>query len=257
MLRLTLIVFLLLASHLQADSLVIPLPENAQLLPPEKVQQGTLRIALGRVREVNNRWQFESEETIKGEQHAATWQLDNSVNYADTADYFSRWVKQSGLEVLYHCSGRACGASNLWANNYFEDWRLYGPDAKQYYWVLRDNSRYVLLYLIERGNRNVYLHIQYLIDEQQSQLPNSLVLNAQCQQPQLASLAKSALAKQWLLLASVVKDDQQVASIRAAEQCLLQLRTIWPEVDIHVLGLGGYDRHWQPVDKSQFELIQR
>lgn len=257
MLRLVLVLVFLYSANTQADAFTVPLPDNAERLKPETVQQGNLRIALGRVREVNSRWQFEKEKTIKGELRAATWQLDSNATYADTADYFINWVKQSDQELLYHCSGRACGASNLWANNYFEDWRLYGPDAKQYYWVLRDNSRYVLLYLIERGNRNVYLHIQYLIDEQQSQLPNSLVLNAQCQQPQLASLAKSALAKQWLLLASVAKDDHQVASIRAAEQCLLQLRTIWPEVDIHVLGLGGYDRHWQPVDKSQFELIQR
>lgn len=257
MLRLTLIVFLLLASHLQADNLVVPLPESAQLLPPEKVQQGTLRIALGRVREVNNRWQFESEETIKGEQRAATWQLDNSVNYADTADYFSRWVKQSGLEVLYHCSGRACGASNLWANNYFQDWRLYGPDAKQYYWALRDGGRYLLLYLIERGSRNVYLHVQYLTDVQKKQLPNRVLLSAQCQHAELKSLAEPAKNKQWLLLASVAKDSHQAASIKAGEQCLQQLALLWPDVNIELLGLGGYDRHFNPVTQTQFELLQR
>lgn len=257
MLRLILSLVLMYSIGLQADNSPIPLPAGAEPLKPELTEQGNIRIALGRVREVNSRWQFEKESHLKGTLHAVTWQLDNSANYSDTAAHFIDWVEQSGQELLYHCSGRACGASNLWANNYFNDWRLYGPDAKQYYWALRDGPHYLLLYLIERGNRNVYLHIQRIVDQQQKTLPSSLLLNAQCQHTKLESLAETAATKQWLLLASVAGDGDQTASIRAAQQCLSSLAKQWPNARIKALGLGSYDRHWQPVESMQFELIQR
>lgn len=143
-----------------AQAITFTLPENALLIATTPAAQGLHKVALGRAREVNQRFHFEQEILVHGEQTQQIWQFDNSVNYQTTVSFVQDKIAQLGLTRAYQCQGRACGASNLWANDYFKNWLLYGPDDKQYYWVLRDDRQYIQLYLIERGNRKVYFLIQ-------------------------------------------------------------------------------------------------
>ncbi len=244
---------LLLICTFDAFALQLDLPEHAERLDKIQAQQGLHRLALGRAREVNSRWQFEQEQFVKGEQTAITWQLDNAVNYQSTVRFFADWVAQTDAEVVYQCQGRSCGASNIWANNYFFDWRLYGPDDKQYFWLLRQGNEYFMLYLIERGNRKVYLREQKIITEQNLTAKDNLILGKQCQTDEIVQLDQQA---HWLLIVSVVNDQTQQQSRKLAEQCLTRIKQAEPKLHIDVLALGQWNRHWQKVQENYLELIR-
>lgn len=233
----------------------LPLPDNSRQLEQSSVQTGNFRIALGKPRKVDGRWQFEKEWQLNGKRQTTLYLLDNRADYRETVAYFSQWVSASSAEILFACAGRDCGASNVWANDFFEDRRLYGPDDKQYYWVLRQGSDYRVLYLIERGNRQVHLLIQHVQVQAQLTRPDTVMLDEHCHHAQLERWLAEVASGHWLLLASVPADQQQTVSIRLGTQCKQKLLRQWPQLSIRVLGLGEYDRHWKRPAHIQFELL--
>src|SRR5690606_27370929 len=71
--------------------------------------------------------------------------------------------------TLFFCEGRECGSSSLWANQVLGYSRLYGPEENQSYLALRlddEPQRFISLYAITRGNRQVYLHLDQMTPEQ-------------------------------------------------------------------------------------------
>ena len=70
-----------------------------------------------------------------------------------------------GREAMFSCEGRDCGRSNGWANQVFGQAMLYGPDGNQFYVAADRDGRLVSAYVIERGNRRIYAHIEVLQPE--------------------------------------------------------------------------------------------
>lgn len=237
--------FLLLGTSAFAAEFQAP---DGAVIVNEQQAEGKFRIAKGRVRGVNQRWQFEQEDNIAGVAKATTWQLDDGVNYEDHVHYVQSWLQQADAHIVYQCQGRSCGASNLWANNYFKDWRLYGPDDNQYYWLNQSGSGYQMLYLIERGSRKVYLHEKSVKTQANAQQSQQL---SECDTDKIKHLSRSASG---LVLISSPKDEGQEASLKLAQQCRKAL--LAAEVDSDVLALGHYDRHWHKVDAVQYEWVE-
>lgn len=248
---LRIIFFVFAAVAMQATAFELILPEPSQRLS-ENHSEGYHRLAQGRIRGVNNRWQFEKESYVSGPLYSATWQLDDSVNYTDTANYFKRWVAQQDATIVFECRGRSCGASNIWANNYFQDWRLYGPDDKQFLWLLQRDQQYYMLYLIERGNRKVYLHELKIDVEAASSRSVMPLLDEQCPNQPLEVLSQN---DSWLLFVSVVNDETQQQSLKKGEACLQQLQKLHPSTKLELVALGQRNRYWQKVKANQFELV--
>lgn len=122
---------------------------------------------LGSVRRISGNLRFSDEIILSGERHASTWQL-SPVHPADTAFAQSReYLQQQGGRLLYWCEGRDCGPSNLWANSVLGNARLYGPDERQQYAVLSDDSKTGLsvLYAVTRGNGRGMLHVEQFISD--------------------------------------------------------------------------------------------
>ena len=67
-----------------------------------------------------------------------------------------------GPHVLFSCRGRDCGRSNGWANQVFQQAILYGPEANQFYIAADLGGKLVSAYVIERGNRRIYVHVEVL-----------------------------------------------------------------------------------------------
>lgn len=230
------------------------LPVQGMTSVHQKAQQeGVHRVALGKPRKVNDRWLFEPEQSYQGIKASQTYQLSSARAYRDVATDLQQWIKASGFKALYDCAGRVCGSSNVWANEYFNDRRLYGPDDGQYYWVLQDGQIIWQLYLIERGNKQAFLHVERLqlsgVDKQVS----GNVLDENCQADAVKALITQS--KKWLLLASVPTDDHQAVSIRLGLQCMRHLERNYPGVQFTVLGLGRYTADWQLAKGIQFELV--
>ncbi|MCB1664328.1 MAG: DUF4892 domain-containing protein [Pseudomonadales bacterium] len=125
------------------------------------------RLALDRMQRVNGRVGAGREERIRGDLTRITYRIPDGYSGADVFAYFSGQMLAMGPE-LFRCAGRGCGSSNFWANDVFENRILYGPEAEQFYLasaVGEDEEHiraYVALYVITRGNRRVYAHLDVL-----------------------------------------------------------------------------------------------
>lgn len=252
--RYLVIVIILLTSHVYG---LTHLPLASAKRVQETIEEAEhFIIALGKPRKVNDRWQFEQEKHVIASRSRETWQLDSRGHYQDTVKLYQDWVKASAASVLYHCAGRECGSSNVWANEFFQESRLYGPDAGQYYWVLQKGTEIWLLYLIERGNKQVFLQAErfVLASAAEKLAAHNNLLSADCDVNAVKTLLSQGAAN-WLLLASVPDDAQQIQSIRLAAQCAMKLNETYAKHNIHVLGLGPYTVNWQLTKQIQFELI--
>jgi hypothetical protein len=122
------------------------------------------RLALGRLQRVNGRVTAGREERIQGTLTRITYQIPSGFNGAEVFEHFLRGITPDNSE-LFRCQGRACGSSNFWANDILSNRVLYGPEQEQFYAALAasnaagENTRYYVLYVITRGNRSVYAHL--------------------------------------------------------------------------------------------------
>jgi len=122
-------------------------------------------LGLGALQKIGGRWRHKASETLSGELLRVTWQ----VNEGFTAEEGFQWLRQQlpeNAELLFECTGRACGSSAQWANRVFKDRVLYGHDERQHYGVWRvqhDGASWaVVLYGVDRANRRHYLHMEQL-----------------------------------------------------------------------------------------------
>lgn len=125
------------------------------------------RLALGRMQRVNGRVSPGAEERIEGTLTRISYLIPDGYPGSDVFEYFSGQMLDKGPEV-YRCQGRGCGSSNFWANDIFESRILYGPEQEQFYLVTTIGEQqsnvfaYIALYVITRGNRVVYAHLDIL-----------------------------------------------------------------------------------------------
>lgn len=136
-------------------------------------------LVLSPPKKVNSEWVFERSERIQGNVSERTLELPNNYSFQDVSDRLDRFFKGEQGRLLFACSGLDCGSSNAWANEVFGIKQLYGLDPMQEYqvWELSQNDsyRYVISYLVQRGNRRTYLQLDMLIPISKAQ---SLALTA-------------------------------------------------------------------------------
>ncbi len=88
-----------------------------------------------------------------------TYRVPAGTPRADVVGYYRRLL---GADSLFSCEGRDCGRSNGWANLVFRQAVLYGPDGNQFYIAADRDGQLVSVYVIERGNRRIYAHVEVL-----------------------------------------------------------------------------------------------
>lgn len=147
------------------------------LAPPEELDPLARRLDQGSSDGIVRQWQWLSAPSVDGR----LLRGDHRVRHSGTVDYvlyelpreldlersFRRWTTQlerAGIRVEWQCFGRACGASNDWANGVYGEKRLYGLDDAQAFWTGTDivHGTVVSLYLVRRGNQRVYARIEAL-----------------------------------------------------------------------------------------------
>lgn len=90
----------------------------------------------------------------------------DSTRQAARAHYYQQ-LAAGGAKILFECSGIACGRSNVWANQIFQQPRLLGRDATQDYLVAattaEDGQQWLtLVYTVTRGNLREYVWVEHL-----------------------------------------------------------------------------------------------
>jgi len=120
--------------------------------------------AMGRVDRTRRDVRVEHEVRTTATRDWATYEMPPGVQTRDVIDHYLALI---GSDPLFTCRGLDCGRSNLWANEIFNRAMLYGPDGNQFYYAGRYHDHLVALYVIERGNKRVYAHLEVLKPEHQ------------------------------------------------------------------------------------------
>lgn len=135
---------------------------GARLVAQGEVDAPYYILPVSSIRKVNGVIAAEHNLYLAGTLMTYTWEIVPGIGAERAHDLALSKLKQIGAEVLFTCQGRACGSSNQWANQVFQQSRLYGLDKQQSYTALQQTSDYYALYTTQRGNRKVYLHLEHL-----------------------------------------------------------------------------------------------
>jgi hypothetical protein len=130
-----------------------------------------------------------------GALESATYRIPEGSTVVEVAAHY-RAQPEGG--ILYQCASRECGRSNEWANVVFGKPVLYGPDANQRYLAWESQGRLVAVYVIERGNKRVYAHVQVLEPAEGALRATALGANM--------LIARRLAAQGWSVIDGVVPD---------------------------------------------------
>lgn len=118
------------------------------------------------LRRISGQLRPSREVLAEGRLRALTYRLPDGHTPGEALTAAREQLMAQGAELLFWCEGRDCGSSSLFANAIFGNSKLYGPEERQSYLLLRlaepRQDSLVALYGITRGNRRAYLHAEQL-----------------------------------------------------------------------------------------------
>lgn len=120
------------------------------------------------VREVNNEIRSATMARLPVKGVGQLYQIQRGANREEARDHYLRQLQTRGAQILFECSGRSCGRSNVWANQIFDQSKLYGRDSNQDYVVagsIDENGQpwLTLVYTVTRGNQREYVWVEQLV----------------------------------------------------------------------------------------------
>ncbi len=229
-----------------ADLPVLPRSAHAEIVDYRDVANLERRYPQGEVRRISGQLRLEREVLAEGRLRALTYRLPEGHVPEEALAKARSTLLDQGAQLLYWCQGRECGSSSLWANAVFDNAKLYGPDEKQSYLLLRlaePNANSLLaLYGITRGNRRVYLQVEQL-DASQELTPLL---------PTASTLLRQLRAEGDLLLPQLQAPDAQWSELLA--------RTLGLDITLRTRLSGPQAEAWrvalveQGVRASRLEL---
>lgn len=146
-----------------ADPLGLPrVPHSTIVRFEDDDQLLTREFVVGRVDKTRREIRVKNEIRTEATLQSATYQMPEGVRTQEVIDHYLNLLAAG---ELFSCRGRDCGRSNDWANYIFKQAILYGPDTTQFYFAGEygeDPMHLVGLYVIQRGSRRMYAHLQVL-----------------------------------------------------------------------------------------------
>lgn len=124
-------------------------------------------LALSKPKKINDVWQLERSHNTRGKLHTQTLELPKDGESAAAFDFYRQQLIERQARPLFECHSRDCGPSNSWANDLFKVKQLYGLDQYQHFAAFEivgtdQNVSYVSLYSVRRGDKRVYVHVEWL-----------------------------------------------------------------------------------------------
>lgn len=149
-----------------AQDVEIPTYRGAQIVKSTPVENSYIEIPLAKIYRSGRGWEPEKVEVVEGTAVQTLYKIGRNVPMDSVEKFYQEAIQKSltNAEMLFSCESRACGSSNAWANNFFNDYLLYGSDSSQSLWVLRDQSmQYWVVYLNRRGAGDVMVRVDQII----------------------------------------------------------------------------------------------
>lgn len=161
---------------------------RATLEKEREIDSSAHLVLLSPVREVNN--QIRSETMIRPSVEGVGQLLavNRDASRKDARRYYLDQLDARNAVILFRCSGRDCGRSNVWANEIFDEATLYGRDVNQDYLAAayRDTEgvvHLVLVYTVTRGNQREYVWVEHLDMGQEAVVPGFSTVSTRIQGP--------------------------------------------------------------------------
>ncbi len=111
------------------------------------------------VEKIRRELRIEHKLRVEATKLGITYQMPAGTPLAEVIGHYQQAL---GPQALFSCRGRDCGRSNGWANQVFGQAVLYGPEANQFYIAADRGAGLVAVYVIERGNKRIYAHVEAL-----------------------------------------------------------------------------------------------
>ncbi|EXJ09222.1 MULTISPECIES: DUF4892 domain-containing protein [Nitrincola] len=183
------------------------LPDWFQVFPLSSLEMRTQKnepdylLALSQITRIQGLLRTQNERRLNGTLIRHTWQLAAGHGPEQGFDHVKQQLIAQGANILYECSSRQCGASNLWANQIFGYANLLGVDSSQYYLAAEVEAGHMALYAVRRGNGRVYLHLDYIVDPSQPAASQAVAPEPQVSDRDIRSEApESSSDVSWLRL---------------------------------------------------------
>ncbi|MFL1453650.1 DUF4892 domain-containing protein [Marinobacter sp. GN3S48] len=140
------------------------------------------------VREVNNQIRSDRMARIPVKGVGRLYQINRDASRGEAREHYQTLLQARGAQVLFECSGRSCGRSNVWANQIFDQSTLYGRDADQDYLVAAVTGEsgktwLTLVYTVTRGNQREYVWVEHLEAGEGAAIPGLDSANARVRGP--------------------------------------------------------------------------
>lgn len=124
-------------------------------------------VMLSPIREINNQIRSETMARVGVSGQGTLLEVRSDSNRQDARAYYLDALRALDATVLFECTGRACGRSTVWANQIFNESRLFGRDQDQDYlaaaYITPDGkTQLVLVYTVTRGNLRQYVWVEQL-----------------------------------------------------------------------------------------------
>lgn len=144
----------------------------ATLQQQQQEQVNSYRLVLSGLSRVQANTVPDHEVRLQGKLWRRAWAIDSQISLAEVNEHFA--AQLDGLRTLYECRALDCGSNNFWANTIFDNARLVGRDKFQYYRVALqqegEQSTLYVLYIIERGTRQIMVNLDILSSPQRFNL---------------------------------------------------------------------------------------
>ncbi|MDL0429646.1 DUF4892 domain-containing protein [Marinobacter sp. TBZ242] len=157
----------------------VPAPEpfpDSDLVEEITIDSPGHLVLFSPVREVNNQIRSATMARLPVKGVGQLHEVTRGANREEARDHYLRELQARGAQILFQCSGRNCGRSNVWANQIFDQSNLYGRDSNQDYLVagsIDQNGKpwLTLVYTVTRGNQREYVWVEHLVSPQGTDIP--------------------------------------------------------------------------------------
>lgn len=176
----------------------------------------------GRVDRSSRAWRADRSERVAAEVVRVTYRAPDGVQYEDVLEHYRGLLDEMGAELSFGCRGRACGRSTVWANDVFGVKELVAPDSAQAYLAAKVGRNLISIYVIQRGNRRVYAHVDLAQSDALAAGPATEGVGA-------------ALARQgFAVLPNLAPDDSGAIAAQALDAFAVELKP-FAERTLHVV----------------------
>ena len=153
------------SSGLAADATPAEDPPEVARFPEAVVvatSQAELRayeFVIGRVERSRRERRVERSERVPAKLLRVTYRTPAGTRLEEVTQHYRGQL--AGLTEVFTCQGLDCGRSTVWANDVFGVKELVAPDSAQFYLAAAGGDTLVAVYIVRRGNRRVYAHVDF------------------------------------------------------------------------------------------------